>query len=127
MSTQSNYYKLIHSRLEKSASPSQANSALDELSINDSVTTDYLTQNDSLASLSYINPNQNKIRKFKFHHWLQFAKWTYFSRFSDVKKRAKKDYERVIDKFIEFSPELNPENLKLFMEHTFKITNDNRF
>ena len=55
MSTQSNYYKLINSRFEKSTSPSQANSALDELSINDSVTTDYLTQNDSLASLSYIN------------------------------------------------------------------------
>ena len=42
-----------------------------------------------------------------------------------MKKRAKKDYERVIDKFIEFSPELNPEDLELFMEHTFKITNEN--
>ena len=46
-------------------------------------------------------------------------------KYSDVKKRAKKDYERVIDKFIEFSTELNPENLELFMELTFKITNEN--
>ena len=65
MSTQSNYYKLIRSRLEKLTSSSQSNSALDELSINDSVTTDYLTQNDSLTSLSYINPNLNEIRKFE--------------------------------------------------------------
>ena len=65
MSTQSNYYKLIRSRLEKLTSFSQSNSALVELSINDSVTTDYLTQNDSLASLSYINPNLNESRKFE--------------------------------------------------------------
>ena len=65
MSTQSNYYKLIRSRLEKLTSSSQSNSALDELSINDSVTTDYLTQNDSLISLSYINPNLNESRKFE--------------------------------------------------------------
>ena len=65
MSTQSNYYKLIRSRLKKLASSSQSNSALDELSINDSVTTDYLTQNYSLTSLSYINPNLNESRKFE--------------------------------------------------------------
>ena len=125
MSTQSYYYKLILSRLEKSTSPSQANSALDELPINDSVTTDYLTQNDSLASLSSINPNLNKSIKFELHNWHQFAKQIFFTRFSDAKKRAKKDYERVIDKFIEFSSELNPEDLELFMEHTFKIMNEN--
>ena len=125
MSTQSNYYKLILSRREKSTSPSQANSALDELPINDSVTTDYLTQNDSLASLSSINPNLNKSIKFEFHNWHQFAKQIFFTRFSEAKKRAKKDYERVIDKFIEFSLELNSEDLELFMEHTFKIMNEN--
>ena len=42
-----------------------------------------------------------------------------------MKKRAKKDYERVIDKFIKFSSELNPEDLELFMEYTFKITYEN--
>ena len=74
MSTQSNYYKLILSRLEKSTPPSQENSALDELSINDSVTTDYLAQNDSLASLSSINPNLNKSIIFELHNWHQFAR-----------------------------------------------------
>ena len=125
MSTQSNYYKLIQSRLEKSASLSQANSALDELSINDSVTTDYLTQNYYLASLSYINPNLNESRKFELRNWHQFANQIFFTRYSIMKKRVKKDYERVTDKFIEFSSELNPEDLELFMEHTFKITYEN--
>ena len=66
MNTQSNYYKLILSRLEKSTSSSQANSALDELPINDSVTSGYLTQNDSLASLSSINQNLNKSIKLNY-------------------------------------------------------------
>ena len=93
--------------------------------INDSVTINYLTQNDSLTSLSYINPNLNKNWKFEFHNWHQFAKQIFFTRFSDVKKRAKNNYLRVIDKFIEFSSELNPEDLELFIEHIFKITNEN--
>ena len=125
MSTQSNYYKLILSRHEKSTSPSQANSAKDERPINDSVTTDYLTQNDSLASVSSINPNLNKSIKFELQNWHKFAKQIFFTRFIDAKKSAKKDYERVIDKFIEFSIELKLEDLELFIEHTFKIMNEN--
>ena len=41
------------------------------------------------------------------------------------RKELKKDCERVIDRFIEFLSELNPEDLELFMEHTFRITNNN--
>ena len=39
------------------------------------------------------------------------------------RKELKKDYKRVIVKFIEFSSKLNSEDLEFLMEHTFIITN----
>ena len=123
MSSQNSYYKLIQEKIEKAKiatvdflkQPDLDNSTHIPPSISFESTLSLQSNSDSYLILSD--------QKDQYKEWHKFALQIFFSKCSHVKLRTKKDYLKIINNFIEYSPDLNPEELESFMEHKFKISN----
>ena len=123
MSSKNSYYKLIRDKLEKA----KAVTALDFQEFDSSHSNDTLSslQTEDFNKLNSSNDSSFSMKTIKeqYNEWHKFAIQIFFNKCSQVKLRTKKDYLKIINNFIEYSPDLNPEELESFMEHKFKISN----
>ena len=62
------------------------------------------------------------VEKYKYKEWLNFTLKIFFSKYNNAQVRTKKDFLKIIKNFIEYAPDLNPEELESFMEYKFKIS-----
>ena len=125
MSIHSNYYKLIRERLELSEKDTGYNKSISETSSTTSDTTQQEIKSINSNEITKINNEKNKNTKNQLTEWQMFAMKSYFSKCNSLKPRTRKDFIKIIKDFIQFSPEINPEDLEPFIAFKIKIQNQN--
>ena len=122
MSSQNSYFKLIKHKIEATKT-AVVNSLEDSQLEVASESISYISTDVTQTSHTISDPGFSLIdEKDQYREWHKFALQIFFSKFSHIKLRTKKDYLKIIKDFIEHSPDLNPEDLESFMEHKFKIS-----
>ena len=125
MSAKNSYYKLIRERLENSRSAILSNNAQADIS-GDSSSTISSSEIPNKLDDNSLNENIDSVStKDELKLWHDFAIQLYFSKISHVTKRTKKSYFKIIKDFMEYSLDLNLEDLEHFMEFKIKISDKN--
>ena len=91
----------------------------DSLSFTDTDNYDSLN-NEILEEHQHFEAQKDEIKI-----WHDFAIKLYFVKLQNVKLRTMKSYHKIIRDFIDYSPDLNPEDLEDFMEFKFKVSKTN--
>ena len=111
MITQNSQHKLIRARLEKLST-----TTIESIQSVDQPT----SKNISNETLDSLNHNEEKIAHQR-KDWQYFTIKIFFTKFTELNKRANKAYLKIIHDFILFSTDNEYEDLVQFMENKFNI------
>ena len=122
MSTQNSYYKLIRAILEKlSNTTTESIQSIDQPTSYDDNNLSPTSESISNETIDLLNHNKEEIAHQR-KDWQHFAIKIFLTKFTELNKRAKKTYLKIIHDFIQFSPDIEYGDLKRFMENKFNIT-----